>query len=152
MMDSAGAEYAFATPTGDWLADLVDVGQQARAIMRRHPWLAALVVTRPVLGPNGLKLLEHVLGVLEQHPADMTAKLEAFAILNAVTAAFVQNELAGGSAGQRRNGAYLQHAAVSGDYPRLARLLTQAPATAGPADRYGDILARLLAGMLGPAG
>lgn len=149
MTDATAAEYAFAAPSGDWLADLVDVGRQARVIMRRHPWLAALVLTRPVLGPNGLTLLEHVLDVLGPHPADIAAKVEAFAMLNAVTAVFVGSELAGGSAAQQRNAAYLQHAVTSGERPRLARLLAQAPAaTAGTADRYGDILSRILAGLL----
>ena len=150
MTDSTGAEYVFSAPSGDWLADLVDIGQQARAIMRRHPWLVTLVIARPTLGPNGLTLLEHVLDVLAPHPADGTSKLEAFAMLNAVTAVFVQNELVGGSAAQQRNAAYLQHAATTGDHPRLAQLLAQAsPTAAGPADRYGDILARILAGLLG---
>jgi AcrR family transcriptional regulator len=151
MTDAAAAEYTFAAPSGDWLDDLAGIGQQARVIMRRHQWLAALVTTRPVLGPNGLALLEHVLHVLSAHPADYTAKLEAFAMLNAITALFVQTEL-GGSAAQQRNAAYLFHAVSTGDHPQLARLLSQAPpATAGPEDRYRDILTRVLAGLLGPA-
>lgn len=152
MTDAAGTEYSLAAPTGDWLADLVEIGQQARTIMRRHPWLATLVATRPVLGPRGLTLLEHVLEVLDPHPTDIATKVEAFAMLNAVTAVFVQNELAGGSAAQQRNAAYLHHAVATGRYPRLTQLLAQPAATpAGPADRYADILGRLLAGLLGPA-
>ncbi|MGH3156974.1 MAG: TetR/AcrR family transcriptional regulator [Streptosporangiaceae bacterium] len=152
MTDSTGAEYDHAAPTGDWQADLVDVGEQGRAIMRRHPWLAALVITRPTLGPNGLILLEHVLDVLAPHPAGIAAKLEAFAMLNTITAVFVQFELAGGSAAQQRNAAYLQHVVGSGQHPRLARLLAQASqAVPDPAGRYADIVARTLTGLLGPA-
>jgi hypothetical protein len=61
------------------------------------------------------------------------------------------------SALQQRNVTYLHHAATSGEHPRLAQLLSQAPVTAGPADsgdpadRYRRILARILAGLLGPA-
>lgn len=151
MTDAVAAEYSLAAPSGDWLADLVSVGEQARAIVRRHPWLAPLVITRPVLGPHGLTVLEHVLDVLAAHPAGIAAKLEAFATLNAITAVFVQNELAGGSAAQRRNAAYLQHAVTSGEHPRLATLLAVGPATtAGPEDRYAGILTRILAGLLGP--
>jgi AcrR family transcriptional regulator len=159
MTDATGAEYAFTAPTGDWLTDLLDIGEQARAIMRRHPWLPPLLITRPVLGPNGLVLLEHVLEALASHPASTSAKLEAFALLNAATALFVQNELAGGPARQERNTAYLHHALAAGDHPRLAELLaapaSPAPpgpreATAGPADRYRDVLARILSGLLGP--
>jgi AcrR family transcriptional regulator len=148
MADAAGGEYTLPEPSGDWLADLVAVGEQSRAILRRHPWLAGLVITRPVLGPNGIALLEHVLTVLAPHPADVAAKLEAFAMLNGITALFVQREIAGGSALAGRNAAYLQHAATSGEHPRLARLLSQAPAPAGPADGYRRIVTRILAGLL----
>ena len=156
MIDATGAEYVFTAPTGDWLADLLGIGEQARAIMRRHPWLPPLLTTRSVLGPNGLVLLEHALEALAPHPASTAAKLEAFALLNAATALFVQNELAGGPAWQQRNAAYLHHALATGDHPRLAELLTpSSPASArppepaaGPADRYRDILARILSGLL----
>jgi AcrR family transcriptional regulator len=158
MIDSTASEYVFTTPTGDWLADLLGIGEQARVIMRRHPWLPSLLITRSTLGPSGLVLLEHVLEALAPHPAGHAAKLEAFAILNAVTALFVHNELTGGSARQQRNAAYLHHALAAGRRPRLAELLAPAsPAQAGPpeaapdpAERYRDILARILSGLLAP--
>lgn len=153
MTDAAGGEYSLPPLSGDWLTDLVVTGQQARAIMRRHPWLPSLVIIRPTLGPNGLALLEHVLGVLAGHPAPLAAKLEAFAMLSTITAVFVQHELAGGSAAQRRNQAYLQHVLAAGDHPRLAQLLGSAaadPASPAGADPYPGILARVLTGLLGP--
>jgi AcrR family transcriptional regulator len=158
MIDSTAREYVFAAPTGDWLPDFLGIADQGRSIMRRHPWLPSLVITQPVLGPNGLVLLEHVLEALVPHPAGNAAKLEAFAILNAVTALFVQHELAGGSARQQRNAAYLQHALATGRHPRLAELLTPpSPGPAGPhgtvpgpVDPYRDILARILGGLLTP--
>jgi AcrR family transcriptional regulator len=184
MTDAAGAEYRFAEPTGDWLADLIGIGQQARLIMGRHPWVATLVITRPVLGPNGLDLLERVLGVLASCPASLAAKLDAFAMLTAVTALFVQNE-SGSGPGTGRSAAYLAHALQAGQHPRLAELLAADPAgrnpPTGPAgaespdrstpgegtptgatpdggptdegtpDRYRDIMARVLLGLLAPA-
>jgi AcrR family transcriptional regulator len=166
MADAAGAEYEFAAPTGDWVADLIAVGQQARAIMRRHPWLAALVIARPVLGPHGLTLLERVLRMLADVPASLAAKLDAFAMLNAMTALFAQNELGGGP-GTARNAAYLAHVLAAGQHPRLAELLAPGPAhetapgpadqaapgpgSAGTTDRYPDIMARVLTGLLAPA-
>src|SRR5579863_3531153 len=103
MTDAVGGEYLLPEPSGDWLADLVAFGEQSRTIMLRHPWVAGLIVTRPVLGPNGIAMLEHVLAVLEPHPASLVTKLEAFATLNGICALFVQHELAGGSALHNRN-------------------------------------------------
>ena len=151
MSDSAGAEYVLTPPTGNWLSDLIDVGEQARSIMRRHSWLPGVIPARPTLGPNGVALLQHVLLVLEQHPADPAAKLEAFAMLMAVTTAFVQAELAEGSGSQERNVAYLQYAVASGEYPRLTQLLQAGSPTASePALRYAEIVGRILSGLLGP--
>jgi AcrR family transcriptional regulator len=156
MTDATAAECAFVPPTADWLADLVAVGEQMRAIMRRHPWLPRLVLTRPALGPGGIAVIEHVLEILSGHPASNEAKFEAFAMLNALTALFVQNELAGGPALQQRHVAYLTHVLATGQFPRLAALLAAAapspPPAADPADRYADIVGRILVGLLGPGG
>jgi AcrR family transcriptional regulator len=153
MTDATGAEYTLPAPTGDWVADLVAVGEQSRAILRRHPWLPGLVMTRPVIGPNGIALLEHVLTVLAGHPASLQAKMEAFAMLNGLTATSVLYELAGGSDLQARNVAYLQYAIASGEHPRLAALFPQQPGSptepTDPDGSYSDILARVLTGLLG---
>ena len=105
--------------------------------------------------PGPVALLEHVLTALEPHPASLTAKMEAFAMLNGLTAMSVQHELAHGSELQQRSAAYLRHAVASGEHPRLAALLAQgfqdpeeAVASAGPEDGYADILARVLTGLL----
>jgi AcrR family transcriptional regulator len=151
MVDATGAEYELAPPTGDWLADLVAVGTQARAIMRRHPWLPALLSTRAGFGPHGVDLLEHVLSVLADHPADAATKLEAFAVLNAATAMFAQAEAAGPAAPEERarQVAYLHSVAAAGRHPRLAELLAAAAPPAEDADRFPGLLARILAGLLG---
>ena len=70
-----------------------------------------------------------------------------------MTAVFVQAETAGDAGVRRRNAAFLQHAVGSGEYPELARSLAAAgPAPADPAERFGPLLRRVLAGLLGPAG
>lgn len=154
MIDATAAEYVFDPPSGDWLADLLSIGEQARMIMRQHHWLPSLLITRSVLGPNGLVLLEHFLETLADHPASVVAKLEAFGIFNSTTALFVHNELTGGSERQQRNAAYLRYALTTGHHPRLAELLSPAAAPPGqapdPQDRYRDILARILIGLLSP--
>ena len=155
MIDATAAEYVLTPPSGDWLDSLLSIGGQARVIMRRHHWLPSLLISRSVLGPHGLALLEHFLEVLAAHPASTAAKLEAFGIFNAVTALFVHNELTGSSERQQRNAAYLRYALATGDHPRLAELLAPQAATPpgespDPQGRYRDILARILTGLLAP--
>jgi AcrR family transcriptional regulator len=152
MTDAMGAEYELAPPSTDWLEDLIGFGEQARAIFRRHRWLAGLTMTRPVIGPNGIAAIEHFLTLLQGHPASIGAKMEAFAMLNGITAAFVLQEQADQGL-QARNLAYLGHALTSGGHPRLAALLSpqaQLPPSEGLTDRYPDLIARILTGLLGP--
>jgi AcrR family transcriptional regulator len=148
MADSAGAEYVLAAPSGNWIADLLDVAGQARAIMLRHPWLPALVISRATLGPRGADLLEHVLNVLKDHPADLAAKLEAFGTLMAVTATFVKHETATDQAAQQRQAAYLRHVALAGQHPHLAGLLATATPPGDPGARFAKLLTRILTGLL----
>jgi hypothetical protein len=96
--------------------------------------------------------MEHVLAVLRGHPAGVAAKLEAFAMLNGITAAFALQEQADPEL-QQRNAAYLVHAITSGEHPRLAELLSREPQQPAPdeqvTDRYPDIMARILTALLG---
>ncbi|MGC4746847.1 TetR/AcrR family transcriptional regulator [Micromonospora sp. DT201] len=160
MVDSVAAEYELDPPSGDWLADLVGLARQTRTIMRRHPWLVPLVTGQPTMGPNSLDLVEHVLAVLDDHPASVGTKLQAFAMLNGIVALFMQNELAGE---RRRNGqtieqwqaaqtAYLRHIAAQGRHPRLSQAMMQDPTTiVAPEDPLDLLTMRILKGALNPA-
>ena len=153
MLDATGAEYQLAAPTGDWLADLIAFGEQTRAIFRRHQWLARLIMTHPVIGPNGIGLIEHFLTLLQGHPAGIGTKMEAFGMMNGITAALALHEQADPRL-QARNLAYLGHALASGAHPRLAALLppqVQLPPSEELADRYSNLIGRVLTGLLGPA-
>jgi AcrR family transcriptional regulator len=153
MTDATGAEYEPTPPTGDWLADLIAFGEQARFIFRRHRWLAGLTMTRPVIGPNGTALIEHFLTLLQGHPAAIGTKMEAFGMLNGITAAFALQEQADQGL-QARNLAYLGHALTSGKHPRLAAFLSpqaQLPRPEELAGHYPDLIGRVLTGLLGPA-
>ncbi|MBE1488156.1 TetR/AcrR family transcriptional regulator [Plantactinospora soyae] len=149
MTDSVAGEYDLPAPSGDWQADLLAIAHQARRIMRRHPWLPTLVITRPTLGPHGIGLLEQVLDVLADHPAEPARKLEAFALLNALTALFVQNELAATGPDTGRQFRYLQHVASAGDHPRITALLAAIPSGDKPRDRFDAVLAGALTSVLG---
>ncbi|MEU9497154.1 TetR/AcrR family transcriptional regulator [Streptomyces sp. NPDC048196] len=149
MTDSTASEYHLAAPSGDWQADLLTLARQARQIMHRHPWLPAMVMGRPTLGPHGIDLLEHVLDVLADHPADPAAKLEAFALISGLTALFVQNERAATDTSATRRSAYLRHVAATGSHPRITALLAASPPDGNPRDRFDVVVVRALTGVLG---
>ncbi|BDM74341.1 TetR family transcriptional regulator (plasmid) [Streptomyces nigrescens] len=149
MTDSTASEYHLPAPTGDWEADLLAIGHQARQIMHRHPWLPAVVMGRPTLGPHGVDLLEHVLDVLADHPADPACKLEAFALISGLTALFVQNEMAAADTGAARQSAYLRHVAAAGSHPRITALLAAPLPDGNSVDRFDTVLVRALTGVLG---
>jgi AcrR family transcriptional regulator len=142
MSDHVYGEYDLPAPSGDWLTDLVNMGLQAREIYRRHPWLAELVLTRPVVGPNGINVTEHFLAVLADHPAPDGDKLVALAMLNAIVAAAARSEASPVDA--LRSARYVAHVAAHGKHPHLAALSVQ-PA----ADPLPDALRRILSGLLG---
>jgi AcrR family transcriptional regulator len=143
MADRVCAEYDLPAPSGDWLSDLVTMGLQAREIYRRHPWLAELALTRPVVGPNGIDVTEHFLAVLAGHPAPDGDKLVALAMLNAVVAATARSETSPVDA--LRSARYLAHVAAQGDHPHLAALNVQ-PTDGDP---LPEALRRILSGLLG---
>lgn len=148
MTDSVAGEYDLPAPSGDWQSDLLTVAHQARQIMRCHPWLPTLVITRPTLGPHGIHLLEHVLDVLADHPAEPARKLETFALLNALTALFVQNELAATTPDPQRQSAYLRHMAATANHPRISALLAAIRPDGNPHDRFDAVLTGALTGVL----
>lgn len=140
MADHVAAEHRTTPPTGDWLADLVGFGLAAREVHRRHRWLAELTLTRPVTGPHGIDLTEHVLAILAAHPAPDAEKLVAMAMLTAVVAASVQAE----GADLLRSARYVAHVVGQGGHPHLAAL---DPAPAGD-DPLPEALRRILRGLL----
>ena len=82
-------------------------------------------------------------------PADGITKVEAFAMLMAVTAAYVQHETSAGLTEQQRQAAYLERVATDGGHPQIAALLTVAGPSAAPdQDRFALVLARVLTGLL----
>jgi AcrR family transcriptional regulator len=143
MADHVAAEYDLPAPTGDWRADLVTMGLQAREIHRRHPWLAELTLTRPVVGPNGIEVTEHFLAVLAEHPARDGDKLVALAMLTTVVAATAHSEASPVDA--LRSTRYLAHVAAQGRHPHLAALDVR-PAEG---DLFPATLERILSGLLG---
>lgn len=148
MIDATAAECRLEPPSGDPVADLVAVAEALHAIMMRHPWLPELAVTRPVLGPGAVAVLDHVLDILADHPGDGSAKLEIFALLNALAATFAHNELAAANRPERAI-AYLSHVAATGERPRITALCDDlSTENDDPRERRVAALTALLSGLI----
>ncbi|RST06043.1 TetR family transcriptional regulator [Streptomyces sp. WAC05374] len=163
MIDAVSGEYELpGTPSGDWRADMLELGHQTRALMYRHPWLTRVMSTAYAFGPNALRYLEHCLGVLAPLDAPPGTKMELIAMVNGTVMATVANELA---MAERSRGlpwseerekavrtAYLMRQVSSGAYPRLAALLSRAPEPGDADEVFERTLRRVLDSFAGPGG
>ncbi|MDH6131195.1 AcrR family transcriptional regulator [Kitasatospora sp. MAA4] len=157
MVDAVTGEYRFPDrPSGDVRADLRELAHQQLAIMRRHPWAATVVVTRPSLGPNGLRFAEYYLAVMDPVPFDSGTKLEVMSLLNGFVCQFAEWERGGLSPGQDREQGqrelveYMVQAVMTGQYPQLAAALSSGGAPADPDSVFERSLCRVLTAMLSP--
>jgi AcrR family transcriptional regulator len=151
MMDAVAGEYALDSPEGPPAAQLVDLGLQGRTIMHRHPWLPPLLLTRPSLGPNSLAYLDRAMRALDGCQLAAADRLQAVAMLTAITSAFVQNEISAATLVGRDGTpsarlSYLSEVVGSGRYPSLAAAFTSPPAVAGPEELLGVLIQNHLAG------
>ncbi|MFH8612377.1 TetR/AcrR family transcriptional regulator C-terminal domain-containing protein [Streptomyces sp. NPDC018029] len=156
MVDMASGEYELSEEAvgGDWYAEMLALGRQTRAILRRHPWLVHVMSTVYGSSPNALRYLEHCLGVLEGLDAPYGTKMELIAMVNGTAMTAVANEIA---IAERTRGlpwsaeqeqevrfAYLAAQVASGAYPRLAGMLAQAPPPGDADESFERALRRLL--------
>ncbi len=65
MLDSIEAEIEVPEPSGDWRADLTAFAHRTRAALSRHRWAMDFIGTRPPSGPNDVRNLERLLGLLD---------------------------------------------------------------------------------------
>ncbi len=153
MVDTVSGEYDLG-PSGETPRDqLLALARQGRSIMHRHPWLAALLLTRPSMGPSTLRYLESALTAMESIDLPGPSKLQTVAMLTALTSAFVQNELSQPGNSGAANGAasdrveYLSEAVRSGNYPRLASAFSGGNEPETPDDMFNGIIVGYLAGV-----
>ena len=156
MVDAALGQYQPPEATGRWREDLVAEHLHRVRFLRAHPWLFDAIVERPPIGPAAVRLLEHTLEQLREHPATGQAKLEAVGVLSGMIQTYLRNERPSGGVldaafVQARTEAFTR-AATDGAHPRLADVLTQvAPANAESADdRLARVFGLMLDGLLAP--
>jgi AcrR family transcriptional regulator len=146
MVDHAAGEYVLHEPTGHWLDDLVALAVQGLEIHRRHLWLTE-VVTAPVVGPHGLRVSEHVMALLAEHPAHDSQKLVAYAVMNSLISSFARAmDSAPDPERAQAQAAYLAEVIPRGDHPHLARL--DPGSTRKPDDVFPDVIRGVLRGLL----
>jgi AcrR family transcriptional regulator len=154
MTDQLAGEYAYpVTPAPDPRAAIADLARQARDIARRHPWLAGLMQRPMPPGPNGLRYLDHFLGLLAGSGLDTGAKLEiiamisGFATMYGAMQAALPAERAGTVSTAEQNAAQVRafaRAAASGRYPNLAAALAVAGRPRSQDDIFGSGIERLI--------
>lgn len=149
MIDTVSAEYELGPASDSPLADLTELAVQGRTIMHRHPWLPALLLTRPSMGPNSLKYLEYTLSVLSNAGISESAKLRTVAMLTAITAAYVLNEMSSSGAtavAEAATGKYLATVIGSNQYPHASEALSKSAPVKDPAIAFRQAVTQYLAG------
>ncbi|MFE3955893.1 TetR/AcrR family transcriptional regulator [Nocardia sp. NPDC059091] len=141
--------------TGDWRADLEAYAHHERDLWLRHPWLAPLLATRPSLGPNWLRGLEHALTAAAPLTSDIADAASAVGLIRDYVRGAVIRELAEKET-QRRTGQtedqwraavapYMRKIIESGAYPRVSRMTKSADPS--PAEQFSYGLRRILTGI-----
>ncbi|MEU4217144.1 TetR/AcrR family transcriptional regulator [Actinoplanes sp. NPDC026623] len=140
-------------PTGDVGADLAALARRHRRTLRRHPWLAPFLASRPIMGPNVLRGTERDLALLGGRGLHINEMLDVFNLVRTWVNGAVQAELADSDpsgadrlAWQKRMGPYLTTLLATGEFPYLGRMIEAAEF--GDADeRFENGLAILLTGI-----
>jgi AcrR family transcriptional regulator len=140
MLDRVEAEIDVPDPSGDWRTDLDVFAHRTRAALTSHRWAAEFIGSRPPAGPNDMRNLERLLGLMDGTGAEDDVRL-VFGIFNTV-ATFVmgvvmreaqeirlQREQERAEADMTPEDVEAQHERYrewfesSGQFPHIARLL-----------------------------
>jgi AcrR family transcriptional regulator len=154
MVDTAFSPYRPPRVTGRWREDLVAEVLHRVRYMRARPWLADAVLERPPIGPAALRLLEHTLEQLRDHPAPGTAKLEAIGVLSGLVHTYLHNERPGGGVLDpefaKGRAEIFVRAAADGAHPRLAAVLAEASAAKPESndEQFARVVGLMLDGLL----
>jgi AcrR family transcriptional regulator len=121
-------------PRVNWRRGLVALMSSYRSLLLTQPGLTALTVSRPMLGPNAVRVREDMLTLLRRGALDDADAVNAFFALFAYTTGFVAFETArppGRRDANERAQAYQLHAGLPDEgFPStraLARRLSKRP-------------------------
>ncbi|MEU9831922.1 TetR/AcrR family transcriptional regulator [Streptosporangium sp. NPDC048047] len=143
-------------PSGDWRGDLTLLARQTRAAGLRHPWLIALLTSRPTLGPNLLRVHEFALGAFNGAGLDIDDITGFAGMLNDYVHSAIRRELGWLEEARRTGldperwkrdymGPYVRQVVESGAFPLFNRsVLDSHTAHLTPEDRFRHGLDRVL--------
>ena len=83
MLDRIEGEIEVPDPSGDWRADLNVFAHRTRAALTRHRWAADFIGSRPPTGPNDVRNLERLLGLIDGTGAEGDVQL-VFSVFSTV--------------------------------------------------------------------
>jgi AcrR family transcriptional regulator len=145
MLDAAFGEMELADGgSGGWRRDLAALARELRRVLRRHPWAAELVSSRPPLGPRYLDWFERCLAAVRTAGADMRAATRVIGTVSAYVAGVAAYEH-GDREARRRHGLdeaqmralvapYLDGLLATGRYPNVADFVRDGTGDATDAD------------------
>ncbi|MEU0135846.1 TetR/AcrR family transcriptional regulator [Streptomyces sp. NPDC006296] len=155
MIDEA-AGFEPQEPTGDLRADLTVLARRRRQNFLRHPWLAPLLATRPVIGPNLLRGMERDLAVIGGCGLGIDDNIDVLNLVYSWVSGAVQAELTE-QANAHRSGVdrhswrmrmkpYLVSLLATGEFPYLSKM-TAAAEIAEADEQFESGLAIILDGI-----
>ena len=156
MVDAALSEYKTPAVIGDWRTDIVAEHLHRLRYLRSRPWIVDAAQERPHIGPAAIRLLEHTLEQLRDHPCSGQAKLEAVGVLSGMIQTYLRNERPGQGVLDkefaRARTQLFTRAARDGTHPRLAEVIAEVAATSHESadDQLARVLGLVLDGLLRP--
>ncbi|MPZ79299.1 MAG: TetR family transcriptional regulator [Actinophytocola sp.] len=146
MLDAATAEIPLAP--GDWRPALHRLAMATRAMIKRHPWYAELVHTRPPAGPHQMAHLELMLTALTAAGATLAeAMTHAAMITRHIYGSGLQEATEARSEPAEQYTAMTEMRRLAeGDHPNLAAWLAH-PSGPSPDDQFELVLGFLLDGI-----
>jgi AcrR family transcriptional regulator len=146
MLDAATAEVPL--EPGEWRPALRRLALATRAMIKRHPWYAELVHTRPPAGPHQMAHLELMLTALTEAGATLPeAMTHAAMIARHIYGSGLQEATEARTEPAELMPAIAEmHQLAEGRYPTLARWLAN-PSGPSPDDQFEQVLGFLLDGI-----
>jgi AcrR family transcriptional regulator len=145
MLDAAFGEMALpAGGSDDWRRDLAALARELRRVLRRHPWAAELVASRPPLGPRYLAWFELSLASVRSAGVDVRTATRVIGTVNAFVSGVAAYE-SGDREARRRHGLdesrmresvrpYLDPLLATGRFPNVAEFARKGTGAVTDAD------------------